>query len=199
MRRVILSVVLLGAVSVGGLAAQGRGRGQGQGPPNDREGLRRQVMERFVQNFVQQAGLDESQTVRFQEALRDQFRIQQELGERRRIVVQGLEEQMRPGIAADEAEINRLMEELLLIEEERASMLRSDHDRLAEFLSPTQRALFVLHFARFQRQVEMMLQRRGGGMPMGGPNGAGRFPTDFAAPMPDGPGAAQFPEFQGVN
>ena len=92
MRKTIIGMAfVLVAVS---LLAQGRG-----GP--GREALRRAVVERFVQNYTQQASLTEEQRDQFGQALKRHVRQRQELATRRRLILRGIEEQMRPGVAAD--------------------------------------------------------------------------------------------------
>ena len=151
MRTAILGVVLV--FLTGPLAAQE------QGPPA-RDALRRQVLERFMQNFIQQAGLDDEQRVEFQQTTQRQFgeRVQQQ--RRRRQLVRALDEQMRPGVAANPDSVIALLESFVLVGEEIAATVRTHQEEYAAFLTPVQRGLFLIHYERFQRQIEGVQRRQ---------------------------------------
>ncbi len=151
MRNAILGVLLI--FVTGPLAAQE------QGPPA-REALRRQVLERFMQNFIQQAGLDDEQRVEFQQTTQRQFgeRVQQQ--RRRRQLVRALDEQMRPGVAANPDSVTALIESLVVVGEDMAATVRTHQEEYAAFLTPVQRGLFVIHYERFQRQIEAVQRRQ---------------------------------------
>ena len=121
MRKAILGVLLI--FVTGPLAAQD------QGPPA-REALRRQVLERFMQNFMEQAGLNDEQRVEFQQTSQRHFgeRIQQQ--RRRRQLVRALDEQMRPGVAANPDSVIALLESFVLVGAEIAATVRTHPDCL---------------------------------------------------------------------
>ena len=152
MRKTIIGTALI--LVAAPLSAQQRG-----GP--GREALRQAVMERFVQNYTQQAGLTEEQRGQFGEALRRHFRQRQELAMRRMQILRGIEEQMRPGVAADPDSVAALVEGLLTLEEESAATARSEQEAYAAFLSPVQRGLLVVHNERLQRQIQNVQRRQG--------------------------------------
>ncbi len=151
MRKAILGVLLI--FVTGPLAAQE------QGPPA-REALRRQVLERFMQNFIQQAGLDDEQRVEFQQTTQRQFgeRVQQQ--RRRRQLVRALDEQLRPGVAANPDSVTALLESLVVLGEDAAAAVRTQQEEYAAFLSPIQRGVFVIHYERFRRQIEGVQRRQ---------------------------------------
>ncbi len=136
------------------LAAQERG---GQG----REVLRQAVVERFVQNYTQQAGLTEEQRAQFGQSLRSNFRQRQEFAMRRMQILRGIEEQMRPGVAANPDSVAALVEGLLTLEEESVAAARSEQEAYTAFLSPVQRGLLVIHNERLQRQIQNVQRRQG--------------------------------------
>ena len=152
MRKTIIGMALV--LVVVPLSAQERG-----GP--GREALRRAVVERFVQNYTQQAGLTEEQRDQFGQALQRHFRQRQELAMRRRQILRGIEEQMRPGVAADADSVAALVEGLLTLDEESAAAARSEQEAYAAFLSPVQRGLLVVHNERLQRQIQNVQRRQG--------------------------------------
>ena len=164
MRKAILGVLFV--LVAGPLAAQD------PGPPS-RESLRRQVLERFMQNFIQQAGLDDEQRVEFQRTTQRQFgeRVQQE--RRRRQLMRALDEQLRPGVAANPDSVTALLESLVVVGEHMAAAVRTHQEEYAAFLTPVQRGLFVIHYERFQRQIEAVQRRqmpRRGNRPGGSAN-----------------------------
>jgi transposase len=161
MQRGIMGILLV--LVAGPVAAQ-------QGPPG-REALRQAVLERFMQNFIQQAGLSDDQRVEFRQTLQRNFREDQQLTQRRNRLLRSIEDQMRPGVAADPDSVTSLLETLVSLGEETAATARARQEEYAGFLSPVQRALLVVHFERFQRQIEgvqrrQQMQRRGN-MPEG--------------------------------
>ncbi len=156
MRRGLLGIVLM--VMAAPAAAQDQQR-------PGLQVLRQRVVERYIQNFSQQAGLTEEQRDEFQQEVTRQFRRRQQLEQRRRSMMQVLEQQMRPGVAADEAQLLAALDSLVALAEETGGLLRQEQARYAEFLSPVQRALLVVHYERFRRQIENVqrqaAQRRG--------------------------------------
>ncbi len=151
---VILGATLLLSTPV---AAQNRQRQQQmQG-----QQLREQVAQRFLNMFVETAGLDQAQKERFAEEMNSSFQWGAQHSAQQRQRWQALEAQMRPGVAADVDSINALMSALT-----RAKIEEGEHDAaqlasLSEFLSPVQVAQFMIHTERFQRQVESIRGRRG--------------------------------------
>ncbi len=130
------------------------------------EVLRQRVVSRFIQNFSQQAGLTPDQRDEFEQVVTRHFRQRQQVEQRRRQVMTALETQMRPGVAAEEAQLLAALDSLVALAEETGGLLRQEQARYAEFLSPVQRALLVVHYERFLRQIENVQrqaaqQRRG--------------------------------------
>ncbi len=87
---------------------------------------------------------------------------------------------MRPGVAADEDSVTRVVESIVALGEEMAAAVRAEQEEYAGFLAPVQRALLLIHYERFQRQIEGV-QRRGmrqrGNRP-GGPLNQGNILPD---------------------
>ena len=151
MRKAILGVLFI--LVAGPLAAQD------QGPPA-RESLRRQVLDRFMQNFMQQAGLTDEQRVEFQRMSQRHFRGRAQQDQHRRQLVRALDEQMRPGVAANPDSVSALLESFVVLGEEMAAAVRAQQEEYAAFLTPVQRGLFVIHYERFQRQIQSVQRRQ---------------------------------------
>jgi hypothetical protein len=131
-----------------------------QGGPPGPDRLREQVMQRFIENYRVQAGLTDQQFSRFQEAVRRSWDQRRNFQDRERALLQGLEAQMRPGVAANQDSVSRLLDGLVQLQANRADQSRKEQAEFAEFLNPVQRAQLVLAFARLERQIEQLLQRR---------------------------------------
>ncbi len=124
------------------------------------ERLREQVVARFIENFRNQAGLTDDQFTRFQTVTRRSWQTRRELEQRQRQVLQAMEQQMRPGVAADPDSVTTLIDALLEIQEGQVARARADQEDYAAFLDPVQRAQLVLSFTRLERQIEQIVRRR---------------------------------------
>jgi hypothetical protein len=78
-------------------------------------------------------------------------------------ILRALEEQMRPGVAADMDSLSSLLDGLTANSEQMVGQLRSEREEYGAFLTPVQQALLVLQFERLQRQIEGVMRRRGQG------------------------------------
>ena len=125
-----------------------------------RESLRRQVLERFMQNIMQQAGLTDEGRAEFQQMSQRHFRERAQKDQHRRQLVRALDEQMRPGVAANPDSVSALLESLVVLGEEMAAAVRAQQGEYAAFLTPVQRGLFVIHYERFQRQIQNVQRRQ---------------------------------------
>jgi AmiR/NasT family two-component response regulator len=148
--------VLIGAVAmvIAPLGAQ-------QQRPNP-ERLRAQIAERFMTTYRQQAGLTDDQFTRFERVARASWDARTREDQRRRMLFMALEGQMRPGMAASQDSVGRILDGLMALERERHARAEADLQAYAEFLSPVQRAQLLIMLTRFERQVDQILQQRMG-------------------------------------
>jgi len=151
MRKAFLGALLV--FVVGPLVAQ-----EQVGPK--RKILHQQVLEQFTQNFIREAGLTEDQRAEFRQTLRRHFRERGRFAQRHRGLFRAIEEQIRPGVAADEDSVTRVVESIVALGEETAAAVRAAQEEYAGFLAPVQRALLLIHHERFQRKIKGV-QRRG--------------------------------------
>ena len=124
------------------------------------EQLRAQITQRFMENYRQQAGLTDEQFVKFQASVRRHWDERRDLQQREMQTMQALGAQLRPGIAADEAEVTHLLDEVVAVQQQRVDQFRTEQKDLATYLSPVQRAQFVVAFARLEQQIQQLMQRR---------------------------------------
>jgi hypothetical protein len=139
----------------------GPGLALGQAPSREqREQLMKQVTERFLENFRQQAGLTPEQNQKFRALSQRSFDQRRERQQKEQELWRALQMQMRPGIAANTDSVTRLLDAILASRAAAVEELRADHKEYAAFLSPVQRAQLFLAFERLQRNVQMLLQQR---------------------------------------
>ena len=91
-----------------------------QGGPPGPERLREQVIQRFIENYRAQAGLTDQQFTQFQAAVRRSWDERRALQDRERAMLRALEAQMRPGVAADQDSVGRLLDGLVQLQADRA-------------------------------------------------------------------------------
>lgn len=131
-----------------------------QPQPGQEEALRRQVMERFLENYRNQAGLTSEQFDRFTEIALRSFRERRQLDMRQRQLVRALEGQLRPGVAADQDSLIVLLDALTQTRQELVDLGRRDLEEYSTFLDPVQQAQLIVSLERFQQQIENLIRRR---------------------------------------
>jgi Spy/CpxP family protein refolding chaperone len=174
MKRVLMMLLVAAAPT---LAAQ---RGDStQGPPGDVEGLRRQIEERFHQRVREQLGLTNDQDTRLR-STQERFRARrQDLMARNRGIEDALDDQMRPGVAANADSVRKLMDARQALNGDRVRMEQEEDREMAGYLSPVQRAQFQRMRENFMRRVQQLRnERRQRGLGPRGPGGrpGGRRP-----------------------
>lgn len=136
-------------------------------PPPAQERAFQEPAERLVDRFAERAGqalgLDRRETERLRAVLQDSRRERVSLRARLREVRMELAELVRSG-AADPSRVDHLLDDLLRLRVRMAEVEMDENRRLAEFLSPLERArLFHLKQRLAQRALE--LRRRDGERP----------------------------------
>jgi len=158
MQRVLLLVLAAVAPAV---AAQERR----PGPPDSARAaqLRSEIERRFTDRVRQELDLTDDQAAKLR-ATQERFGARRRPAlERQHRLRQALQEQMRPGVAANQDSVRRLMDgvragrsELLTIEEE-------EQRELAGYLSPVQQAQFQMLRERLVRRIQEARRDRPGG------------------------------------
>ncbi len=160
MRALSLTMVLIvAATSV--VSAQ-------QGQMRQRQMLQQQVMQRYMENYKQQAGLDDKQFQDFTQLTERAFNERRELQQRERVLWQALEGQMKPGVAADADSLVNLIEAIFDVQEELIETERRNQADMAEFLTPVQRAQLMLSQRRLQHNIQNVMRNRQQNMEGGG-------------------------------
>jgi len=155
MKRTAWLLVLLAAPA---LAAQQTGD-SGRGMPAER--LRQQIRQRWNAQVRRQLDLTDDQAAKVRATEDRFFQRRREIQQRQRAVLQGLREQLQPGVAADADSVRRLMDAR---EGNRAAIAQLDRDEdqeMAGYLTPVQRARYQLMRQRLQERIaDMRRQRR---------------------------------------
>ena len=156
-----------------GLAAQ-RDSVRQPGDSAQAEQLRMEIEQRFSQRVQQELSLTNDQTAKLKDT-------QERFGPRRRTLMQqqmqrrrALEQQMQPGIAANQDSVRKLMQGLDAGRLEMVRIQQDESKELGNFLNPVQQYRYNQMRERFMARVgEMRRQQRGRGMGRGRQMGMG--------------------------
>ena len=133
-----------------------------QEPPERRQQLQQEVMRRFNENYRVQVGLDEEQAALFEHTAQQSMEHRTQALHRERQLWMALQDQMRPGVAADEDSVRTLMAALIDVQQKRVDRAREEMVTYGEFLTPVQQAQLMLSLRRFQAQMEGARMRQRG-------------------------------------
>jgi hypothetical protein len=139
-----------------------------QGQMRQRQMLQQQVMQRYMQNYKQQAGLNDKQFQDFTQLTERAFNERRELQQRERVLWQALEGQMKPGVAADADSLVGLIDAIFDVQQELIETERRNQADMAEFLTPVQRAQLMLSQRRLQNSIQNVMRNRQQNMEGGG-------------------------------
>ena len=139
-----------------------------QGQMRQRQMLQQQVMQRYMQNYKQQAGLNDEQFQDFTQLTERAFNERRELQQRERVLWQALEGQMKPGVAADADSLVGLIDAIFDVQQELIETERRNQADMAEFLTPVQRAQLMLSQRRLQNSIQNVMRNRQQNMEGGG-------------------------------
>jgi len=191
-----LAAVSAGAVraqnppAAAGSAGQDSGmmpmRRQGAGRPMLDQGRRQRLMqmiqERFAQRVKLELGLTDQQMERLRTVLRENRDRRLQVQERERDLQRAVNEQMRPGIAADQDSLSRLLDAIAANHVARDQLDQQEQRELAQFLTPVQRARLLYMRQMLLQRIESIREGRFRAQP--GRAGAGSRPAPEAAPGP---------------
>ena len=146
-------------------AQAGPPRQQPPGPPEGRrDALEAMVLGRFVNRAGTELGLNPMQTRRLGETLKGSALQRRALNQRTMQLRRGLADAVRRPDTQESVFIELLTEQQRLRREEQR-ILEQEHAQLQQFLSPRQRAHFLLLWARLQDDARQVQARPGGGLP----------------------------------
>jgi len=167
------------------------GRGMDRQRPRDPEAeaaLRARIEERFGQRIKAELGLTDQQLERVQAVGRANEQRVRDLNDREmdlyRAVLDQLH-QLRPGVAANQDSLGRLLDGLVAARVQRVQSEQQEMRELSQFLTPVQRARLLLMRRQLMNRIEAVRRGMGPGMRQGmGPGmGQGMVPPGMP-PMP---------------
>jgi Spy/CpxP family protein refolding chaperone len=128
----------------------------------ERERLQQEIERRFGVVVQRQLGLSNDQADKLR-ATEERFRMRRRVIMRQQVLLRfGLQEQMRPGQAANPDSVRRLMDAM---QANRGDLLRLDQDQdreMSGYLTPVQRAQYQMLRERLMRRLQEVRRERGG-------------------------------------
>lgn len=164
----VLALLLLAVASP--LAAQGgrqnppRGGGGGGALPRI-AALHRQIEETFMRRTTQELGLTDDQAVRMSKIVLAAGERRRGLEEEQRQVRGALDDQLRPGIAANADSLSRTIDRLTQNRVAYAESFRDELKELQPILSPVQRGQYLILRDRLLQRIRELQDQR---PPVGG-------------------------------
>jgi hypothetical protein len=151
-------MVLLTCVTLLGISAPAGAQGRGQrlnagASGQGREALMQQVIEQFTNRYERMAALTPEQSEKFRAALMRNMQTRRDLQQHERRVLQALEMQMRPGVAANADSVTKLIDALLAARQATVDQSKAEHREYATFLNPVQRAQFTIQWEQLMNRV----------------------------------------------
>jgi Mg2+ and Co2+ transporter CorA len=153
----LLALVLLVApvrAQVRGAAGGQRLGGQG------RDQLVTQVLDQFMNQYQRMAALTPEQNDRFRAAVLKNMQARRERQQHERSIWMALENQMRPGVAANPDSVTKLIDAVFAARQTDLDQIKAEQRDYAAYLSPVQRGQLAIQFEMLQNRIEQMIRRR---------------------------------------
>ncbi len=159
------------------LALMAPGALSSQAPQDDaaREALRQKIEDRFAARVQEELGLTDDQAAKMRVTASTYFAKRRTLEQNERKLRQALAGQLRPGVAANQDSVSRLMESMLQVREKYLQTFRDEIKDQSAYLSPVQRAQYYMLREKLLERVRQARENppdhrgRGGNRPDDGP------------------------------
>lgn len=160
MRRLVWLVSMVLVVGSGRALAQDDG---GESPQAVQ--MRQQIEARFGAQVRQVLGLTDQQALQLRATLNVYGPKRRAMEREERLIKQGLQGQLRPGVAADADSVAKLTDRLLALKVSYAQTFVDEDKEMATYLTSVQRAQFQVMRERLMARIEdIREQRQRGGM-----------------------------------
>jgi hypothetical protein len=156
MRRVIV-MVMLGAAVAGRAAAQE----PTEDNPQRAEQLRQLIEDRFAARAQEELGLNDEQFQRLRSTSAQYAAQRRGVEQQERRLRQAMAFQLRPGIAADQDSVARLVDALINVKGAYVQTYRDEMKALSAFLNPVQRAQYFVLRERLLNLAQQVRTQRG--------------------------------------
>lgn len=142
--------------------------------PDRAAAIRAQIEARWGQRIQAELGLNDQQMDRLRTVTRSNDDRHRDFDRREADLMQGVMEQMRPGVAANQDSLGRMLDAVAGVRVQRAQSDQQELRELGQFLNPLQRARLLLMRRQLMDRIE---QIRRGAVP-----GAGMRPGMMVPP-----------------
>lgn len=129
--------------------------------PAERGVLEQRIQERVARVVQERLGLNADQMRALQATNRKFEALRRPLMLRERAGRSALREQIVAGERADQGRVSALLDTLLRVQRQRLDLLEQEQRELAVFLTPVQRAQYLVLQDQMRRRIDEMRQRRG--------------------------------------
>ncbi|HET9708299.1 MAG TPA: hypothetical protein VFP39_08350 [Gemmatimonadales bacterium] len=164
--RTLWMVVSLAAATT--LAAQSPDDSGVAVDPNRLDSLRQVVLVRFRARAHQVLGLTPDQATRFDSAQSRAWAQRSDLMLQRRQINMALQDQMRPGVAANSDSVSKLLDTRRQVTQSLFQVDDKEDREMAGFLNPVQRAQYQEFRQHFRERIAEAVRNNRGGMPRPG-------------------------------
>jgi Spy/CpxP family protein refolding chaperone len=125
--------------------------------------MRQRIEERFTERVKTELGLTDEQTAKLKQVAGEWFDRRRAMEGEERDLRQGLQGQLRPGVAANPDSVSRIVNQLLDLKVKYAESYREENKQLG-FLTPVQRAQYYSLRERLLDALKQARQVRGAGV-----------------------------------
>jgi Spy/CpxP family protein refolding chaperone len=161
-RRLIVIVALAMVVPSVAMAQAGP---RGAPPtPEQRAELEGRVIQRFIQQTGAELGLAAEQTVQLETLFREQMTARRQVARSASELRRRLQQAVQAGTTS-EAQFARMLSELESLRNREHELEVREQARLAELLTPKQRAILAVNWFRMQENMREVMSRRDGSSP----------------------------------
>jgi hypothetical protein len=123
------------------------------GNPLPGEELRRRIEERFAARVQEELALNDEQAARMRVTVRQYFAKRRALEAEERSLRSAMSGQLRPGVAADQDSVSRLMNAIIDGRKRYVETYRDEMKDMSAYLSPVQRAQYFMMRERLLDRV----------------------------------------------
>ena len=122
--------------------------------------LMQRIQDRFAARVQEELGLTDAQTSKMRQSTTKWFGFRSDLDAQQRQLRQTLAAQLRPGVAANQDSVSRLISQLMEIKVRYAESFKQESGEMSAYLTPVQQAqYFIMRERLLDRIIEAREQR----------------------------------------
>ena len=153
--RVVLTVSAILLAGPVALAAQ-------QVEDVSRDSLRQQIMDRFSARVEEELALTDGQAAKLTGTVRTYFAKRRALEAEERGLRTALAGQLRPGVAADQDSVSKLMNSITDVRQRYIDTFEEENKAMSAYLTPVQRAQYFVLRERLLERIKRVREGRNG-------------------------------------